>query len=265
MDNNPYFSPQITLTERTRNLHHLNNDSNNAVKQNYHGFSSYPEMDKDYQNLLRQKRNKGTSSIINLTSDKLKKEFIYKNNYLISNLKIIFFVSILVILISLFENSYLKSTELSTVSLILSFLSIGFCFILMVNLNARVLLDTFGYVSFYLFAIVETFLFFSLFIFKCFKFFYDFKEIYSNRDKVFKLLYFIFNFIAIIAIGLCLKFIWNFFWEAFNTLTKKEKTLFQKQLELNLIEKNDNRKLEFVEDEKHNSNGENSKDNMKIE
>jgi len=53
--------------------------------------------------------------------------------------------------------------------------------------------------------------------------------------------------------------------EAFNTLTKKEKTLFQKQLDLNLIEKNEGRKLEFEEDEKLDTNEENSKDNMKIE
>ena len=265
MDNNPYFSPRMNLSERTRNLHNSNNDNNRAVQQNYHGFSSYPEMDKEYQNLLQQKKNKNTSSIINLTSDKLKKEFTYKNSYLKSNLKIIFFVSILVIIISLIENSYLKSTELSTVALILSFLSIGFCFILMVNLNAKVLLDSFGYVSFYLFAIIETFLFFSLFAFKCFKFFYDFKEIKSNRNRLFIILYFIFNSIVILTIGLCLKFNWNFFWEAFNTLTKKEKTLFQKQLELNLVEKNENRKLEFVEDEKLDSNEENSKDNMKSE
>ena len=66
-----------------------------------------------------------------------------------------------------------------------------------------------------------------------------------------------------------LDYAWNlfgiFFWEAFNTLTKKEKTLFQKQLDLNLIEKNEGRKLEFEEDEKLDTNEENSKDNMKIE
>ena len=266
MDNNPYFSPQMNLASRTRNLHHSNNDNNRVVQQNYHGFSSYSEMDKDYQNLLQQKKNKNASSIINLTSDILKKEFIYKNNYLKSNLKIIFFVSILAIIISLIENSYLKPNELNSVTLILSFVSISFCFILIVNLNAKVLLDSFGYVSFYIFAIIEAFLFFSLFVFKCFKFFHDFKEVKSNRHKVFKLFYFIVNCVIILATALCLKFIWNFFWEAFNTLTKREKTLFQKQLELNLVEKNEKGKLEFVEEEeKLDNNGENSKDNMKIE
>ena len=98
----------MNLASRTRNLHHSNNDNKRVVQQNYHGFSSYSEMDKDYQNLLQQKKNKNASSIINLTSDILKKEFIYKNNYLKSNLKIIFFVSILAIIISLIENSYLK-------------------------------------------------------------------------------------------------------------------------------------------------------------
>ena len=265
MDNNPYFSPQMNLASRTRNLHHSNNDNKRVVQQNYHGSSSYSEMDKDYQNLLQQKKNKNASSIINLTSDILKKEFIYKNNYLKSNLKIIFFVSILAIIISLIENSYLKPNELSSVTLILSFVSISFCFILIVNLNAKVLLDSFGYVSFYIFAIIEAFLFFSLFVFKCFKFFYDFKEITSHKNGRFKILCIIFNCIVILAIGLCLKFIWNFFLEAFNTLTKKEKTLFQKQLDLNLIEKNEGRKLEFEEDEKLDTNEENSKDNMKIE
>ena len=67
-------------------------------------------MDRDYESLLQQKNAKNKSSIINLTSDKLKKEFIFKNNYLKSNLKILFFVSILVIIISLFEHKYLKST-----------------------------------------------------------------------------------------------------------------------------------------------------------
>ena len=42
--------------------------------------------------------------------------------------------------------------------------------------------------------------------------------------------------------------------------------MFQKQLELNLVEKNEKGKLEFVEEEeKLDNNGENSKDNMKIE
>ena len=263
---NPYFSPQMNVQERTRNLHPSINNNNNAMNQNYHGFSSHPEADQDYQNLLQQKKNKNKSSIINLTSDKLKKEFIYKDYYLKSNVKIIFFVSLLVIIVSLVENKYLKSNELSTVSLILGFLSISFCFILIVNLNAKVLLDTFGYAAFYLFAILESLLFFSLFVFKCFKFFHDFKEVKSNRHKLFKIFYFIVNCVIILATVLCLKFIWNFFWEALNTLTKREKTLFQKQLELNLVEKNEKGKLEFVEEEeKLDNNGENSKDNMKIE
>ena len=92
----------------------------------------------------------------------------------------------------------------------------------MVNLNAKILLDSFGYISFYLFAILETFLFFSLFLFKCFKFIYDFQEIKSNKNGLFKILYIIFNSIIIFIIGLCLKLIKNFFFEAFNTLTKKE-------------------------------------------
>ena len=263
---NPYFSPQMNVQERTRNLHPSINNNNNAMNQNYHGFSSHPEADQDYQNLLEQKKNKNKSSIINLTSDKLKKEFIYKDYYLKSNVKIIFFVSLLVIIVSLVENKYLKSNELSTVSLILGFLSISFCFILIVNLNAKVLLDTFGYAAFYLFAILESLLFFSLFVFKCFKFFHDFKEVKSNRHKLFKIFYFIVNCVIILVTPLCLKFIWNFFWEALNTLTKREKTLFQKQLELNLVEKNEKGKLEFVEEEeKLDNNGENSKDNMKIE
>ena len=263
---NPYFSPQMNVSERTRNLHPSINNNNNAMNQNYHGFSSHPEADQDYQNLLQQKKNKNKSSIINLTSDKLKKEFIYKDYYLKNNVKIIFFVSLLVIIVSLVENKYLKSNELSTVSLILGFLSISFCFILIVNLNAKVLLDTFGYAAFYLFAILESLLFFSLFVFKCFKFFHDFKEVKSNRHKLFKIFYFIVNCVIILVTALCLKFIWNFFWEALNTLTKREKTLFQKQLELNLVEKNEKGKLEFVEEEeKLDNNGENSKDNMKIE
>ena len=47
---------------------------------------------------------------------------------------------------------------------------------------------------------------------------------------------------------------------------KKEKTFFERQLELNLIEKREkNNKIEFAEEEKLDSNRDNSKDNIKTD
>ena len=47
---------------------------------------------------------------------------------------------------------------------------------------------------------------------------------------------------------------------------KKEKTFFERQLELNLIEKREkNNKIEFAEEEKLDLNRDNSKDNIKTD
>ena len=108
-----------------------------------------------------------------------------------------------------------------------------------------------------------------MFLLKSYKFIFDFKDI-KNKSSIPKyiklLIVIILNFIIFAGIILLLKFIWNLFLEGIRILTKKQKTLFERQLELNLIKENENnRKIEFVEEENLDSNKENSEDNMKIE
>ena len=262
MDNNQHYSSHLNFTERTRKLHEEKNEPIN----NEHYFQSYSELDNDYNNLVNQKNKKKKSSIINLTSEVLKEEYKIKSNYWKKGVSFLLFFSILAVINSLIENKYLKSNEFNSIILLMAFFSAGLCFVLIVNIKANAIIDSYGYAAFYFLAILQTILFFLLFILKIFKFIFDFMELYQrNSSKKDCAILIIFNSIIIIGSIYCLKFIFCFFLEAINILTKRRKTLFERQLELNLIEKNENRKLEFDEDKKLNSNKENSKDNMKIE
>ena len=70
----------------------------------------------------------------------------------------------------------------------------------------------------------------------------------------------IFSLVNIAGVILCIKFIYYLFFEVFDILIMKEKTLFQKQLDINKIEDaSKNIKIEFVEDESIDSSVLNSK------
>jgi len=275
MDSNPYLSHNMNLTERTRKLNSSLNDKNEPLKTNYHGQNSYAEMDNEYHTLLNQKSVKSKSAIINLTSKELKKEYEKKNIYLKSRIRLIFILSIISALNSIIEFKYLKPADKNAVLMILSFISAGLCFLLIVNLNANILIDSFGYRAFYFFAITEFLIFFVLLILKIYNFIFVFKELYTstlckNKIKCPKfsssIYLFILNFIIIICKLFCVKFLWNLFLEGIRTLMKKEKTFFERQLELNRIENIEkNRKLGLVKEENLDSNREDSKDTMKIE
>ena len=59
MDNNPYFTNKMNLGERTRKLHDSTTKKDEeSMKAGFHGYKSYPEMDKEYSSLL-QNKNKG--------------------------------------------------------------------------------------------------------------------------------------------------------------------------------------------------------------
>ena len=275
MENNPYLSNNMNLSDRTRNLHNLSQNNQESLKANYHGYNTYPEMDNEYASLLKQKKLKKKSGIINLTSEELKKEYENKNNYLKSYMNIMFLISILSSINSIIEFKYLRPAEKNAAIMILSFISAGLCFVLIVNLNANALIDSFGYQAFYFFAIFEFVIFLVLFVLKFYNFVSVFKELYAStmcKNKIrcpkfsSSIYLFIFNCVIIICQLICVKFIWNLFLEGFRILMKKEKTLFERQLELNLVEKNErNMNKEFVEEERLDSNRENSRDNMKID
>lgn len=273
---NPYQVHHVNATLRTRQLNKKFKEKDESIKEKFHGFLSSRDMDMEYAQLMNQKYLKSKSSIVNLTSEELKQEYTNKYNYFKSGIKFMFLLSIMFVSNSLVEFKYLKPSELNIAILILSIISVGFCIMLIINLNSKVLIDSFGYLAFYLLSVIEAFLFVFIITLKLYNFIFILKEIYiritcKNKIKFPKISSFLFlllfNIILFSGFVFCFKFIWNLFLEGFNTLMKREKTLFQKQLELNLIEKNDkNRKIEFVEEESLDSNGGNtSKDNMKIE
>ena len=72
MESNPYLSNNMNLSDRTRKVHNLSSNNQDSLKANYHGRNTYPEMDNEYDTLLKQKKLKKKSSVINLTSEELK-------------------------------------------------------------------------------------------------------------------------------------------------------------------------------------------------
>ena len=121
---------------------------------------------------------------------------------------------------------------------------------------------------------IEVSLFFFLLLIKIYDLYYIINEIsqaYTEGNQILSYSSFIFlilfNFVNIFGILFCSKFILDLFLEGFNILIMKEKTLFQKQLEINNKgqEKDTNRKIEFADEESTEVNGANSIDIIKIE
>ena len=270
---NPYNFSYMNLAERTRKLKDSLNDKEESIKKHFHGVLYRPEMDEEYKELMSQKNLKKSSGIIKLTSEKLKKEYEYKYNYFKSGLKFMFLISIMITSNTFIEFKYFKSTEINISLFITSSISTGLCFVLIVNLNQKALLDSYGYIAFYLLALIETILFFFLLVIKCYDLILVINEFYLTIINDIKypkhstfIFLIIFSLVNIAGVILCIKFIYYLFFEVFDILIMKEKTLFQKQLDINKIEDaSKNIKIEFVEDENIDSSVLNSKDNMKIE
>ena len=270
MDNSNNFSQQNILSERTRVLNNSFQNNNTSGSDAYDG-----KIGRENENFSQDKNSKKKSSIINLTSGELKKEYIKKFSYLKNRITFIFIISILSIINSLMEYKYLKPSELNTILMIMSFLTTGLSFILIVNINAKALIDTFGYQAFYAFSIIETFIFFSLLILKIYYFINVTNELHSSNiceDRIkcpensILLFLFIFNCVIILLNLFCVKFICKLFLEGIRIFLKKEKTLFERQLELNKNKKNENnRSIDCIRKEKLDSNKENNRDKIKKE
>ena len=71
MDNNPYYTHQMHISERTRQLHTFKNEDGTDKKINQNS-KSYKEMDKEYYNLLNEKNIKKKISIIKIKKKKKK-------------------------------------------------------------------------------------------------------------------------------------------------------------------------------------------------
>ena len=185
---NPYNITHLNLVERTRKLKDSLNENSESIKEKYHGFISGPEVDQEYKQLMNQKKLKKKSGIIILTSEKLKQEYTYQYNYFKSGIKFMFLISTMIASNTFIEFKYLKITEINISLFITSVISTGLCFALIVNINEKALLDVYGYVGFYLLAMMETILFFFLLIIKCYDFIFIINELYvtiKNDEKYF--------------------------------------------------------------------------------
>ncbi len=241
---NPYNRLYVNATERKKMLYKFLKEENEPIKKQFHGFLSKDDMDREYEELMNQKKLKVKSGIVNLTSEKLKKEYNIQYNYFQSGIKFMFLISIMLITNTFFHFKYFKANEVSISILITSSISAGFCFMLLINIREKVLLDSVGYIPFYLSAMVESALFFFLLLIKIYDFFLiineliesfnnyeidDEKKYPSKRSFAFFIL---FNIVNIFGTLFCSKFILDLFLEGFNILILKKKTFIQKQLDI---------------------------------
>ena len=233
-------------------------------KRPYHGYSSSPIIEKEYQQISRDNNIKREKSIINLTSEELKKEYSKKNNYLNSGIKNTFILSISLIFNTFLELKFLGPSETNVAILIMCCISVSFCFILLINIKGKVLLDSYGYIYFYLLSMVESGLLLCLFVFKFTNFLLVFNNLNSrdscrNRYKCpgyfIYLLLLIVNIIIFLGFLFCSKFIFTLFCDGFNILILKKKTIFQRQIDLDEKEKIDkDRKIEFSDENDESMN-----------
>ena len=201
-------------------------------------------------------------AIINLTSEDLKNEYSEKVNFYKSGLKNIFFFCCFIIFDIFVELKNFGPSELNVAVLIMSFLSPFLCFLLIVNINGKVLLDIYSFVVFYLFAVIESIIFISLHVIKLINIYFTYKRLrrkgacknkYKCPGKFMYYLILFMNLIIFLIFLLFIKFIVVLFLDGFNILIMKNKTFAQRQIEIN--EKNKvGKKIEFTYDKNESIN-----------
>ena len=229
-------------------------DKESLSDRKYHSFSSSKEADDDYQKGINKNK---INSLIEITSEALKNEYSEKLYYLNKNLRRVFIVSILIIINCSIYLKFFGHSELNISMIILSSLSICIIIILLFNIKTNVLLDIYGYSSFYLFSIFHSIILTSLFFFELINFIliinrFIEKHYCKGQNKYIcakNYIYFLVISISLaIIIGMVLqiKYIYVSFYESFNILVLGEKTMLQKQIEIN--EKGNNDKIEFADE-----------------
>ena len=251
--------------------YHLDQDM--VRNRQFEGFSSFPEAEKEYQEIQNKKRK---DSLIEITSEDLKKEYLKKLNILNNGLNSIFILSILYLIDSFINQNNLGFSGLNLTILIFSCISVGIIIILFINIKTNILIDSYGYIIYYFFSIFESIILFSLFFLKIINFILKFKKLNSSylcANKFKKcpsyftyLLALVFSFIIFIGTLICIKFIFLLFSESLNILIKNKKTFFQRQIEIN-EKREKGGTIEFGDENDNNNNsisGLNSKDNLKL-
>ena len=224
--------------------YYQNQDKEIKDKQNYTSVQNIKRIldYQDYQQYLKERNEKAKKEIIVLTSEQLKEDYKITKNYLYLNLKKLIIVSILSAIFSIVcfryfgaSNNLAWLTSSNVTSLIL-------CIFLVTFLYLGCLIDIYNHKVFYVISMIEAFnIICSLFL--------NFMNIYISYDKltckgtrcrrikappkVITSILISFNVLSILGYLLNLKFAYALFVEGFNVFTKREKTIVQKQLDIN--------------------------------
>ena len=261
-DLNYKYKFPLSQTNNINNFHFSSFISDNANKnKKYHSFSSSPEIEKEYQKIVNQKNNIKKSSIVNLTSEGVKKEYLKKYNYYNNGLNKTFIISILISISTFIEMKFLIPSESNIILLIMGCISAGLTFMLLINNKGKALIDTYGYAGFYLFSMIESILFLGLFIYKIINIIIIYQRLnshlciskYKCPGYFIYLLILIINVVIFLGVLLNIQFVFYLFLDGFNILIMNKKTFFQKQIEINETQ-DKNKKIEFVDENDENIN-----------
>ena len=269
------FTGKTSISQNNPPLHFTSYyflDQESTKNRSYHGYSSSPIAENEYQDIVDKRKQR---SLIDITSEPLKNEYMKKINYLINGFNLIFILSLLFLIDSYMNLKYLGPSESNVAILILSSLSMAIIFLILVHIKAKILMDPHGYILFYLFSLILSLVLVTLYMIKIINFIVVFRSL--NGTKVCRhkykcpgyskyLLLLIFSVIIFIGILACIKFIFLLFYDAINVLTMRKKPIIQRQIELN-ERKEKSGKIEFVEDESVNNsmNKLNTNDYLKTE
>jgi len=213
----------------------------------YHSFSSSKEAEEEYQQTHKNKNK--LNSIIDLTTKSLQLEYTKKLKYLNLHLKIIFIFSVLIIINSIINLKALGFSELSVSMIILSSISATIVVVLLFNIQTNVLLDLYGYSSFYLFSMFESCILIALYVLKILDFIMSMNNKGKNKNNPFGYYFnIILNIIIFIGMIILIKYTLVSFYEAFNVLILKQKTTVQKQFEINEKGTGKGERIQFIDE-----------------
>ena len=239
--------------EKVNSLYHYASnyitDKQPLGEAKYHSFSSSKEADEEYQQTYKNKNK--ISSMLDLTTKSLQLEYNKKLKYLNLNLKIIFVLSVLIIINSIINLKAFGFSELNVAMIILGSISTTIVVLLLFNIQTNVLLDLYGYSSFYLFSMFESCILMVLYVLKIADFIMGMNR--KNKNKYFEYYFnLIFNIIIFIGIIFLIKYTLVSFYEAFQVLVLKRKTTVQKQYDINEKGYGKGERIQFIgENEKH--------------
>ena len=224
-------------------------DTKQQLEPRYFYHSTDKELEEEYQKFQKDKLK--LKPLIEITSKSLKLEYNKKLEYLNKNLRRLFFLSILILVNTLMNLKCFGFSELYIATIILSALSITITLLLLFNIQTNVLLDLYGYSSFYLFSMFESCILMVLYVLKIADFIMAMNR--KNKNKYFEYYFnLIFNIIICIGIIFLIKYTLVSFYEAFQVLVLKRKTTVQKQYDINEKGYGKGERIQFIgENEKH--------------